>query len=108
MWVTTARIQRDFGLPEALAREIIVEGTQHALRRRWQLWAWLTNSLMVPVLATGAGWIPSWHASQGRPGLITLSVACACWELPGRRLGGGAMLAAAADQARRLGRRCRP
>jgi len=101
MFVTTARLQRSYGLPKALARDIVVEGTQHALRRRWQPWAWLFASLMLPALAAGAGWVATWH---GRPGLLAVMVGCAGWAMLGRWLGGEAMLATAAARARRPGR----
>lgn len=104
MFVTVSRLQRSFGLPKALARDIVVEGTRRALRHRWQPWAWLVASLMFPVLAVGADWVPTWRAWHGWPGLRAVVAGCAGWALLGQWLGGEAMLAAAAAKARRLRR----
>jgi hypothetical protein len=104
MFLTTARLQHQYELPRALARDIVVEGTQQALRRRWQPWAWLFASLMLPVLAVAAGWLPGWRAMHGLAGLGAVITGCVGWSLLGQWLGGDAMLAAAAAKARRLER----
>lgn len=103
MLVTTTHLRRAHGLPRALAREIVAEGMHHALRRHWQPWAWLLVMLMLPALAFGAGWLPTWRAVRGY-GLVALAVGCFGWAALAQWLGGQTMLAAARDKARRLGR----
>jgi len=103
MLVTATHLRRAHGLPRALAREIVAEGMHHALRRHWQPWAWLLVLLMLPALAFGAGWLPTWLAVRGY-GLVALAVGCFGWAALAQWLGGQTMLAAARDKARRLGR----
>jgi hypothetical protein len=103
MFVTTTHLRRAYGLPTALARDIVAEAMQRVLRRRWQPWAWLLAWLMLPALAAGAGWFPTWHAVRGWA-LAALAVGCFGWAALAQWLGGEAMLAAAGDKARRLGR----
>ena len=50
-WITAQRLQREFALPKVLAREIVAEQWQAAVRTRWQPWVWLA-CWMMPVLAS--------------------------------------------------------
>ncbi len=56
-WITTQRLQDEFALPRALAREVIVEQWLAAVRYRWPPWIWLACWLLV-ALACWFGWLP--------------------------------------------------
>jgi len=82
-------ISEEYGIPPALAREIIGRETRRALLRRWQAWAWL--ALTVGLAAT-------LHAIQPGNGLVALLIgagALTVWYQVGRFLAEPAVHAAA-------------
>jgi hypothetical protein len=101
-WITTQRLQDEFALPRALAREIVVEQWQAALRSRWQPWLWLACWALL-VLACWSGWLP-WSRGVHEPSAAVWLTLVASWGWIGigRWLAGPAMLASAAVRARRL------
>jgi hypothetical protein len=99
-WITTQRLQDEFALPRVLAREIVVEQWQAALRHRWQPWLWLA-SWALPVLACWSGWLPWNHGAPEHHMALWLMIAAGWgWLGIGRWLAGPAIRASAA-RARR-------
>ncbi len=103
-WMTTQRLQDEFALPRALAREIVVEQWQAAVCSRWQPWLWLA-CWALPVLACWSGWLPWSHGVHGHHMAVWLMIAAGWgWLGIGRWLAGPAIRAAAAARARRMQR----
>lgn len=103
-WITAQRLQREFALPKVLAREIVAEQWQAAVRTRWQPWVWLA-CWMMPVLAGWFGWLP-WNPDvhQYDVAVWLMIGATGGWAGIGHWMAGPAMLTAAAVRARRLQR----
>jgi hypothetical protein len=103
-WITAQQLQDEFALPRVLAREVVVEQWQAAVRCRWQPWVWLA-CWVLPVLARWSGWLPWDHGVHRHGAAVGLMVIASWgWIGIGRWLAGPAMLASAAARARRLRR----
>ena len=104
-YITARRLQHEFKLPAVLAREIDTECTLHALRYRWQPWAWLMSWLLLPALVAWSAWLPSCrHLFHGEMlSVLYMVIVLTGWVSLARWLAGPAMRVAAAAKSRRLG-----
>ena len=94
--VRTAAIAKEYGLKEPLAREIVTEETQLALRRSKVAWLVLLGG------ASFAGWLLFSPGSSRDSAIWILLAVVAFWLMLGRYLAGAAIHKAAADKATRI------
>lgn len=95
--IDAGTIAEEFGLPVPIAREIIADETQRALRSRWQPWAWLAITL--PVVA----WCYANTSSAERLApLFLLAGSVLGLHFIARHLAGSAIRLAARKKADRL------
>ena len=94
--ITTHAVAKEYRLSEPLAREIVAEETQRALRRSWLAW-------LVFLAALGfAGFLYFTPGSNKTTALWVLIGGVSTWVLVGRYLAGPAIRKAAKDKAARL------
>lgn len=94
--VTTEVVAREYRLNEPLAREIVAEETQRALRRSWVAW-------LVFLVGLGlAGYLYFASGSDKTTALWVLIGSMSAWMLVGRFLAGPAIRRAAKAKAARL------
>lgn len=94
--VRTETIAREFGLKEPLAREIVSEETQRALRRSKLAWLVLLSGLAF------AGWLYTAPGPGRSAGFWVLLGTVAAWLVIGRYFAGPAIRKAAAAKAARI------
>ena len=95
--IDTGKLAKEFGLSESIAREIVADETQRALRTRWQPWVWLATTLPL------VGWYYVSTPPEGRLGpFFVLLGSMVTWLLIARYLAGPAIRVAAKNKADRL------
>ncbi|WEN15454.1 hypothetical protein PY254_01900 [Rhodanobacter sp. AS-Z3] len=100
MFTTVDTLVSQYALPKSVAREIIAEQTQTALRTRWQVWLW------VAVVVVPAGWFFFHMRMDDRLAAFWLLLAaCMLWFALGSYLATASIhLAARAKAARMAGK----
>jgi uncharacterized protein involved in cysteine biosynthesis len=94
--ITADAVANEYRLSEPLAREIVAEETQRALRRSWAAW-------LVFLAGIGlAGFLYFVPGSDKSSALWVLLGSMGVWMLLGRYLAGPAIRKAAKDKASRL------
>lgn len=94
-FVRTGDIAREFGLPEPLARRIVLEHTRLTLLRSAGAWGVLLAGLAF------AGWLALGPSSNGDLAVKILLATAFVWLLTGRWLAGPAIRKAAQDRSAR-------
>lgn len=94
--ITTGAVAKEYGLSAPLAREIVAEETQRALRRSWVAWLVFLAGLGL------AGYLYSVPGSDKSSAIWVLLGGLGAWMLVGRYLAGPAIRKAAKDKASRL------
>ena len=94
-FVRTGDIAREFGLPESLARRIVLEHTRLTLLRSAGAWGVLLAGLAF------AGWLALGPSSNGDLAVKILLATAFVWLLTGRWLAGPAIRKAAQDRSAR-------
>ena len=94
--ITADTVAKEYRLSEPIAREIVAEETQRALRRSWVAWLVFFSALGV------AGYLYFVPGSDKTTGLWLLIGGLSTWMLVGRYLAGPAIRKAARDKAARL------
>ncbi len=94
--ISAAAVAKEFELSESLAREIVSEETQRALRRSWAAWLFLVAGLSI------AGYVVAVPTADKNSAVWILLAIFSAWILVGRYLAGPAIRAAAREKAARL------
>ena len=94
--ITADVVAKEYRLSEPLAREIVAEETQRALRRSWAAWLVFLAGLGL------AGFLYFLPGSDKSSALWVLLGSMGAWMLVGRYLAGPAIRKAAKDKASRL------
>ena len=94
--ITADAVAKEYRLSEPIAREIVAEETQRALRRSWVAWLVFVSALGL------AGYLYFVPGSDKSTGLWLLIGGMSTWMLVGRYVAGTAIRKAARHKAARL------
>lgn len=95
-FIRSETVAREHRLPMPVAREIVIDETQRALRRSGVAWGLLLCGI------AGAAWLATGSGAGGKPALALMLGSMVGWVALGRVLAGPAIRQTAMEKAARI------